>query len=174
MYFTIVIPVYCSENTLEELYNNINQNLSKKKYEFDLIFVDDCSLDNSWNIIKSLCFKDKRVKGISLNKNYGQHNALFCGIKSAKGDFIVTMDDDLQHPPKEIVKLLDEINKGFDVVYGVPKKFNHSFIRNSLSKFIKYIIRISMGFNHAQNINSFRIFKKKTYGTFQWNTKSQD
>ena len=167
MYLSIVIPVYCSENTIEELYNNINQSLCKKKYEFNIIFVDDFSLDNSWEVIKTLCLKDKKVLGIRLNKNYGQHNALFCGIKNAKGDLIVTMDDDLQHPPKEIVNLLDEINKGFDVVYGVPKKFNHSLLRNSLSKFVKYIIRISMGFNHAQNINSFRIFKKKLMEHFK-------
>lgn len=166
MYLSIVIPVYCSEEILNKLYTKLVDELTKITLKFEIILVDDYSNDTSWKIIKEICSNDKRVKGIKLNKNYGQHNAIFCGIKEAKGEYILTMDDDLQHPPEEISKLVDKINDGYDVVYGVSKKFEHSVVRNILSRIIKYLIKIFMGFDQAQNINSFRIFKKKLMSEF--------
>jgi glycosyltransferase involved in cell wall biosynthesis len=166
MKLTVLVPVYCSENTISKLYESIINVLSDFKEGFEIVFVNDSSNDNSWEIIKSICLDDDRVKGICLNKNYGQHNALFCGIKNSSGELILTMDDDLQHPPQEIIKLLNEIDKGYDVVYGVPRKLTHSFFRNLLSKFIKYIIHVVMGFDHAQKINSFRVFKRNLLNNF--------
>jgi len=166
MFLSIVIPVYCSEKIICEVYKKLIQSLSSNNFKYEIIFVDDCSLDDSWNIIKKLCKNDIRLKAISLNKNYGQHNAIFCGIKNSVGDLIVTMDDDLQHPPEEINKLINEIIKGYDVVYGISKKLNHSIIRNFFSNFIKNVIRIFMGFDQAQNINSFRVFKRNLLDDF--------
>ena len=125
MYLSIVIPVYCSEEILNKLYAKLVDELTKITSKFEIILVDDYSNDTSWKIIKEICNNDKRVKGIKLNKNYGQHNAIFCGIRNAKGEYILTMDDDLQHPPEEISKLVGKIDDGYDVVYGVSKKFRH-------------------------------------------------
>lgn len=166
MYLSVVIPVYCSEEILNKLYTKLVDELAKITSEFEIILVDDYSNDTSWKIIKEICSNDKRVKGIKLNKNYGQHNAIFCGIRKAKGEYILTMDDDLQHPPEEISKLIDKIVDGYDVVYGISKKFEHSVVRNILSRIIKYLIKIFMGFDQAQNINSFRIFKQKLMSEF--------
>ena len=158
MDLSVIIPVYCGEKTVEELHQRLVNILVKSKYSFEIIFIDDSSTDDSWNKIEGLC-KDERTIGIAMPKNYGQHSCLLCGIKNSKGKYIITMDDDLQHPPEEIPKILEYINKGYDVVYAVPKVFKHSFLRSIPSNFIKMILSQIMDSKQAKNINSFRIFK---------------
>ena len=91
------------------------------RLEHEIILVNDGSRDRSWEIISELSSRFPAVRGLNLMRNYGQHNALLCGIRAAKYDVIVTMDDDLQHPPEEIPRLLEQLEQGFDVVYGAPK-----------------------------------------------------
>jgi glycosyltransferase involved in cell wall biosynthesis len=167
MYLSIIIPVYNSSLTLKKLYNKILSTLESKKFKYEIIFIDDCSNDESWKIITDICNIDKNVTGITLNKNYGQHNSTFCGIQNAKGKYVLTMDDDLQHPPSEILSLIDQIENGFDVVYGTSINLQHTKIRNFLSNLIKSIIKKFMDFSQAQNINSFRIFKRNILESYK-------
>src|SRR6185436_19767459 len=95
---------------------------------FEVVLVNDGSRDRSWPVINELSVARSWVRGINLMRNYGQHNALLCGIRAARFDTIVTMDDDLQHPPEEIPKLLAKLGEGFDVVYGFPEQQQHGLL----------------------------------------------
>jgi glycosyltransferase involved in cell wall biosynthesis len=113
---SIVVPVYNSANFLEELGKQISEALQNIRYE--LILVNDKSKDTSWEKIVLLCKTNLNVKGISLKKNAGQDNAIMAGLAHAAGEFVVIMDDDLQHSPADIWKLYDHIKAGYDVCYG--------------------------------------------------------
>lgn len=126
---SIVIPVYGSEQVLPELVSQIKEvlaGLEDVRENYEIILVCDRSPDNSWQVIKSLSTDHSQVQGILLRVNAGQHNAQMAGFTQAKGEIIVTMDDDLQHSPSDIPKLLLEINKGYDVVYTRFKNRNHA------------------------------------------------
>jgi undecaprenyl-phosphate 4-deoxy-4-formamido-L-arabinose transferase len=113
---SIVIPVFNSQENLEELNRRIKDALQGISYE--LILVNDCSADNSWDIIKSLAQNDKNITAINLRKNFGQDNALMAGLKHSSGNFVVIMDDDLQHSPYDILRLYDKCKEGYDVCYA--------------------------------------------------------
>ncbi len=157
---SIVIPVYNSENTLEELFNRIKSTLEKTTKSFELIFCEDCGMDKSWDVLKIIKEKNPSlVTAIKLNKNYGQHNAIMCGFGFAKGELIITMDDDLQHPPEEILKLLDSYEKdGSDVVYGVYRKKQHSLARNVGSYSVKKTSKAM--YDGKGKGSSFRLIKR--------------
>src|SRR5258708_3683393 len=127
---SIVIPVYRSEVILPELHRQLVDSLEKIGEPFEIIFVEDCGGDNSWDVVKDLATRDARVRGLRLSRNYGQHSAILCGIRTARHDIIVTMDDDLQHPPDQIALLLTELRHGHDVVYCVPQTELHGLLRN--------------------------------------------
>ena len=126
---------------------------------WEVILVNDASRDESWSVIRGLTAEDSRLRGIDLMRNYGQHNALLCGIREAQGDVIVTMDDDLQHPPEEIPKLLDRLQEGFDVVYGTPEKQQHGVLRDAASYLTKLALQNMMGAANARNVSAFRAFR---------------
>ena len=129
---SIVIPVYNSEKTIEEVFNEIEIAVSKlnSKYDLEIILVNDYSKDNSLQVCKNICRHKPFVKLISFSKNFGQHNALMAGIKIASGDYIISMDDDLQTPPTEMHKLIDELeNNNHDVVFAKYKTENKSIFR---------------------------------------------
>jgi polyisoprenyl-phosphate glycosyltransferase len=113
---SIVIPVYNSGENLLELEKQIDDALKTISYE--IIFVNDNSKDNSWEIIRHLVASNKRISAINFRKNFGQDSALLAGLKFAKGDYVVIMDDDLQHSPHDIPKLYEECKKGFDICYA--------------------------------------------------------
>ena len=119
MHLSIIIPVYNSENIVEELVKQLNDSINSITYinSFEVIMIDDCSSDKSWKKIKEISKKFKFIKGISFSQNYGQHNAIMSGLEVCEGDKVITMDDDLQHSPSSINDLLNELNKGFDVCY---------------------------------------------------------
>lgn len=129
---SIVIPVYKSAETLEELFAQIRATL-EKRVPFEVIFVDDGSNDGSWAKLEQIKKANPSlVKAVKFNRNYGQHNAIACGFGFAKGQVIVTMDDDLQHPPSEIIKLLDKYEEtGADLVYGQYISKQHAKWRNA-------------------------------------------
>ncbi len=104
--------------------------------------------------------------GINLMRNYGQHNALLCGIRAARYEVIVTMDDDLQHPPEEIPKLLDKLAEGYDVVYGTPQKEQHGFWRDMASQVTKLALQNAMGSETACNVSAFRAFRTRVRDAF--------
>src|SRR5579859_4295979 len=118
---SIVIPVYNGSATIASLVDQLSQLLPSLASDYEVILVNDGSPDNSWQEISRLQAKFPHVHGIDLMRNYGQHNALLAGVRAAQYSVTVTMDDDLQHPPTEIPKLLASLAQGYDVVYGTPE-----------------------------------------------------
>lgn len=126
---TIVVPVYNSAILLKKLAEEVLASLEKNKITFEIIFVNDCSEDDSWKNILDLCKNYQWVKAIDLRKNFGQHNAILAGLNYSNGEVIVLMDDDLQHSPKDIVKIYSEIKNGNDVCYASFFERKHSFLK---------------------------------------------
>ncbi|HYG53386.1 MAG TPA: glycosyltransferase family 2 protein [Flavobacteriales bacterium] len=160
---SVVIPVYNSAGSLVELIDRIHATLSQLNYRYEVLMVDDCSKDNSWEIILQLKEKyPQHIKGVQLGKNAGQHMAIICGLNLTDGDLIVTMDDDLQHPPEEIPKLLTKWEEtGYDVVYGLYNTSKgHGKARGMASNFVK---KTSTKFsdNSFGNGSSFRLLSRK-------------
>ena len=131
MKLSIIIPVYNSENILEKLVNQITNEIQKinNVSDYEIILVNDKSVDGSWQIIEKICHENKYVAGIDLMKNVGQHNALIAGIKSSNFDYVITMDDDLQHSPKFIEKIILKLNEGYDVCYTKYVNNKYSFFK---------------------------------------------
>lgn len=156
---SIVIPVYNSQDILPVLVKELCEVLNQINGKHEIILVNDGSQDNSWDVIETLGNEYPIIRAFNLMRNYGQHNALLCGIRQARNEITVTLDDDFQHPPSEIPKLITKLNEGYDVVYGVPEAEKHSFWRNITSKLIKFILKKSMRVSTAQTISAFRIFR---------------
>lgn len=167
MNISIVIPVYCGEALVEPLAERIADSLPKISEQFEAIFVHDGSPDDSWAAIERLVEKYPWARGIRLMRNYGQHNATLCGIRAARYEVIVTMDQDLQHPPEELPVMLEKLNQGFDVVYGAPKKLPQGIIRNLLTANIKNLLSHIMGIPSVRNISAFRVFRARLRSAFE-------
>jgi undecaprenyl-phosphate 4-deoxy-4-formamido-L-arabinose transferase len=133
--------------------------LSAAGSDYEILFVNDDSPDNSWQVIQQLAAQNPRVRGIRLMRNYGQHNATLCGVREARFEIIVTLDDDLQHPPEEIPALLERLAEGWDVVYGIPRKRPHSWWRNIFSVLIKRSLAWVMDIGTVRDIGAFRAFR---------------
>jgi undecaprenyl-phosphate 4-deoxy-4-formamido-L-arabinose transferase len=155
---SVIIPVYKGESYLRDLYLRLKESLIPISHDFEVIMVEDCGGDRSWDIIVELSKMDQRVKGIQFGRNFGQHNALLCGIRAAQGEVIVTMDDDLQYPPEEIPRLVDKLAEGYDVVYGTPHLQQHGIWRNLASRLTKLALQSIMGAETARNASAFRAF----------------
>lgn len=157
--YSVVVPVYNSSESLEELFQRIGQTMKDLKKSFEVIFVDDDSSDTSWRILETIQKANQdTVTAMRLARNFGQHNATICGIAQASGVYIITLDDDLQNPPEEIAKLVSTMeNSDTDLVYGIYGKKHHSMMRNLGSAAIKsssqHIFR-TKGFG-----SSFRLMK---------------
>ena len=167
---SVVVPVYNSAETLRTLASRLVDALKGKELAYELILVDDDSLDDSWSVIEGLAFEHDWIKGIQLMRNFGQHNALLCGIREAKHDIIVTMDDDLQHPPEEIPRLLGALSEDHDVVYGTPQTEQHGLFRNIASRVTKLALRTATGANIAPKVSAFRAFRtsiRKAFANYE-------
>ena len=132
----------------------------------EIILVNDGSRDASWETIAALAVKSPQVRGFNLMRNYGQHNALLCGIRMARYATTVTIDDDLQNPPEEIPRLLAKLNEGYDVVYGTPALEQHGLFRNVASRFTKIALQNAMGADTARNVSAFRAFRTQCRAAF--------
>jgi glycosyltransferase involved in cell wall biosynthesis len=159
MRVSAVVPVYNGAQSVPELISRLETTLRSVAEEFELVLVDDCSRDNSWEVIRAASARHPWISGISLMRNYGQHNALLCGIRAARFDVIVTLDDDLQHPPEEIPKLIEKLDEGYDVVYGRPLAERHGLWRDVASRVTKLVLRSAMGAETAQHVSAFRAFR---------------
>ncbi len=164
---SVVVPVYNSEGTLTELVQRLQIVLSALAEQFEVIFVNDGSRDRSWQIISKLAEEYHWVRGINLMRNYGQHNALLSGIRAAKFEIVVTLDDDLQNPPEEIPKMIAQLNMGSDVVFGTPNKEQHGLWRNLASQITKIVLKGAMGADVARNVSAFRVFRTSLRDAFQ-------
>jgi undecaprenyl-phosphate 4-deoxy-4-formamido-L-arabinose transferase len=156
---SIVIPVYNSEASLPMLVERLERVLPALTAEFEIILVNDGSRDRSWDVVRELARLVPRVRGINFTRNYGQHNALLAGIRVARFGTTVTMDDDLQHPPEEIPKLLAALDAGADVVYGTPGAMQHALWRNFFSRFTKMAMARAMRIDTIVDLNAFRAFR---------------
>jgi glycosyltransferase involved in cell wall biosynthesis len=164
---SIVIPVYNSQDSLPLLMPRLKEVLSAQHRNFELILVDDGSRDRSWEVVCETAAREKNVHGIRMLRNYGQHNALLCGIRAAKNPIIVTMDDDLQNPPEEIPKLLAKLDSGFDVVYGTPQAESHGLLRDMASQITKFVLQTAMGAETARHVSAFRAFRTSVARAFE-------
>jgi glycosyltransferase involved in cell wall biosynthesis len=146
MDLSIVLPVYNEEKSIVELTQSIENICKRENLDFEVIFVDDGSSDNSWNIITGLSEKNKFIKGIRFRRNYGKAAALHTGFMAAKGDVIITMDSDLQDSPDEIPDLVSMIrNDGYDLVSGWKKKRYDPLIKRFTSKIYNGTARLYSG-----------------------------
>ncbi|MEM4188670.1 MAG: glycosyltransferase family 2 protein, partial [Candidatus Hadarchaeum sp.] len=181
---SVVIPVYRGKPTVHTLVQELEEVLKSIGCHGEIILVDDASPDNAWELVKRMCQEHSHlVRGIRLMRNSGQHNAIMCGLRHARGELIITMDDDGQHPPEEIPKLLKAIEEtGADVVYGVPKNRNHAPWRNLGSWIVVTFYKLV--FKTRVTPSAFRIMRRQvvdailsydlnyTYidGLLAWNT----
>lgn len=156
---SIVVPVYNSAGTLASLLERLTQTIGTLTQSYEIILVDDGSRDDSWAVIQALRVKYvDHLVAVQLMRNYGQHNTLMCGLGVARGEYVVTMDDDLQNPPEEIPKLLAHINlHGLDLVYGCPSKRNHAVWRNLGSTIVWHFYRTV--FRNPVTPTPFRIMR---------------
>jgi len=166
MSISVVVPVYNSELSLPPLVSRLHPVLKSLATDYELILVNDGSHDRSWAVICDLAARNNWIRGIGLMRNFGQHNALLCGIRAAKYEVIVTMDDDLQHPPEEIPKLLAELNETCDVVFGTPEKEQHGLWRDVASRLTKLALGSVMGAKVARSVSAFRAFRTKIRDAF--------
>ena len=167
---SVVVPVYNGQESLRELVGDLAEVLPQLTDVFEVLLVNDGSRDRSWSVICDLTHQYHWVRGIDLMRNYGQHNALLCGIRAAGNEVVVTMDDDLQHPPVEIPKLLEKLEEGFDVVYGTPREQQHGFWRNMASRITKLALQTAMGVETARKASAFRAFRtqvRDAYASYQ-------
>src|SRR5271166_2425844 len=156
---SVIVPVYNSELTLPDLVRRLEPVLKVSAAEHELIFVNDGSRDQSWDVIQKLAAENRWVRGINLMRNYGQHNALLCGIRAARCETMVTMDDDLQHAPEDMPKLIAKLEEGFDVVYGTPEREPHGLWRGLASKLTKFALQRVMGAKLARNVSAYRALR---------------
>ena len=169
MKISVVIPVYNGSDTLPMLVDEIGQALPGVADEFELVLVNDGSPDHSWEVITELAGRHPWVRGIDLMRNYGQHNATLCGVREARYEVIITMDDDLQNPPREIPKLLEKLEEGYDVVYGVARKRQQVWWKNLASAIVKRAIAYVMGLRTVRDIGAFKAFRadlRKSFDDF--------
>ncbi len=163
---SIIVPVYNSEQSLPLLVESLVNTLSEIDQPYEIVLIDDGSKDGSWSVIRALAQQQPSLQAITLMRNYGQHNALLCGIRAAQYNVLVTIDDDLQHPPDQIPKLINKLNEGYDVVYGVPESQQHGLLRNLASYTTKRMLQASMGAAVARNVSAFRAFRTELRNAF--------
>ncbi|MFV0528659.1 MAG: glycosyltransferase family 2 protein [Lachnospiraceae bacterium] len=161
--YSVVVPVYNSERTLHELYIRIKNVFDVTlSMDFELLLVDDGSKDRSFAVMEELHQADSRVKIIQMAKNFGQHPALLCGFSYAKGDFIITMDDDLQHPPEELPKLITALNEreDVDVIIAKYEGRKHNVIRRLGTRLSVYATSKMLHKRPDLEITSFRLMRR--------------
>ncbi len=151
--------MFNSEASLRTLVERLAEVSRREAWDAEILLVNDGSRDGSWERIRELAAGNPAVRGLNLMRNYGQHNALLCGIRAARYEIAVTLDDDLQHPPEEIPKLLERLRGECDVVYGTPEQEQHGLWRNFASRLTKLALQAAMGAPQARHVSAFRAFR---------------
>lgn len=164
MNLTIVVPCYRSSGTLPELVDRLDATLTAQAAksaigDWEVLLVVDGSPDDTAHVARSLAASHAHVRALVLRRNFGQHNALIAGIRAAKFDTLVTLDDDLQHPPEEIPKLLAALaDPDTDLAYGIPEAEEHGVVRSAASRFVKNSLALA-GVANARWVGAFRAFR---------------
>lgn len=162
MLYSVIVPIYNSSKMMDELFNRIRAEFENVIHEdFELIFVDDASKDDSLSVMKRLSEMDERVKYIHLAKNHGQQKAVLCGIEHSCGDYVITMDDDLQHPPEEIPKLIEKMNSDpeIDVVIGMYDSKKHNAVRRLGTRMLDSLSNMVFQKEKDLKLTSFRLMR---------------
>ena len=160
MKISFVIPCYRSEKTLTGVIDEIKTTMVEIGYEYEIILVNDCSPDNTFELIKKLASENDNILGIDLAKNFGQHCALMAGMRHTNGDVVVCLDDDGQTPANEVGKLLGKLDEGYDVCYASYGKKQHSGFRNFGSKINELMTRIMLGKPKELQVSSYFAVKR--------------
>ncbi|GAB6038125.1 undecaprenyl-phosphate 4-deoxy-4-formamido-L-arabinose transferase [Fundidesulfovibrio butyratiphilus] len=163
---SVVVPVYNAERSLSELCKRLAAVLDGLGLDWEAVLVDDGSRDASWSVLCDLASSNERLRAVRLMRNHGQHNALLCAVRLAGKDVIVTLDDDLQHPPEEIPKLLAELAKGHDVVYGAFPEERQPLLRRLATRVTKRVLQSAMGVSAAKTVTAFRAFRTELRQAF--------
>ncbi|WP_369160315.1 glycosyltransferase family 2 protein [Candidatus Thiodiazotropha sp. LNASS1] len=161
--YSVVIPVFNAEETLYELTSELIQHLTSASKSYEIIFVDDCSGDNSWNLIRELAAEYAVVRGFQLMRNSGQGAATMAGLAKSRGAFVVTMDDDLQNPPYEVPRLFEfmEQHTEIDVLFGRPREKHHALWRRAGSEIINRLSNIMFEQESSFKLTSFRVIRRE-------------
>ncbi len=158
---SFVIPCYRSEHTLPHVVAEIEDKMKTlPQYEYDIFLVNDCSPDNTFEVIRELCEERDNIKGIGFSRNFGQHSALMAGLRHSDGDYVVCLDDDGQTPADEVDKLLYKLEEGYDAVYAKYEHKQHSAFRNLGSRGNEYMIRVMLGKPKELYVSSYFAVKR--------------
>ena len=159
--FSVVVPVYNSEKTLVELHERLEAVFLNMGKTYEVIYINDCSRDKSLTVLQELYDKNDNVIVIDLFRNFGQQNALMCGFNYCSGRYVVTLDDDLQNPPEEIVNLYAKIEDGFEAVFGASIKKENRAYTNLGSYLIRKLCHKIFKIHNDLRFSSFRIIRKE-------------
>jgi undecaprenyl-phosphate 4-deoxy-4-formamido-L-arabinose transferase len=164
---SVVVPVYNGALSIRQLTEELQVALPTLADAWEIIFVEDDGKDDSWAVLKQLVQDFPHVRAFKHMRNFGQHNALLVGIRVAQYEVIITMDDDLQHSPSELHKLIAKLDEGYDVVYGSPVKERHGLLRDLASQITKIALQNAMGVSVARSVSAFRIFRTDIRRAFE-------
>jgi dolichol-phosphate mannosyltransferase/undecaprenyl-phosphate 4-deoxy-4-formamido-L-arabinose transferase len=158
---SVVVPVYGSAPMLVELHERLQKALDEITPDWEIVFVEDASPDEAWEVLEELAARDSRVRAIQLMRNYGQQRAVLCGLAHSRGELVVTMDDDLQHRPEEIALLYDAIRDGdADVVVGRYRQKQHGWHRRLGTHLVRWLAQKTIGVPRSLSLTSFRIMRR--------------
>lgn len=163
---SVVIPVYKNEPFIDRLYTRLTANLNTLTADFEVIFVDDGSPDNSWKLISGKAEKDPRVKGIRFSRNFGQHFAITAGLAHCRGDWIVVMDADLQDRPEEIINLYNKASEGYEVVFARRQVRKDTLYRKLCSRMFYKFFDFLSGSKTDAAVANFGIYSRKVIDSF--------
>ena len=166
-HISVVVPVYKAEGCLQELYSRLRQSLEFLTGDFEIIMVEDCGGDSSWEIIKDLSRKDPRVKGITFSRNFGQHYGITAGLDHCDADWVVVMDCDLQDRPEEIPRLYAKALEGYEVVVAKRGKRKDPLLKRITSRVFYEVFNYLSGMNYDPQVGNFRIFSRKVLHNLQ-------
>ncbi len=161
IYISVVSPVYKAEKIIDSLVERITAAVSKITDNYEIILVEDCGPDNSWQKIVENCNKYTQVKGIKLSRNYGQQHAIQAGLDASKGEYIITMDCDLQDRPEEIIKLLDKAKKGFEIVVASRKNRQDDAFKKLLSRIFYFVLGYLTETKQDRTVANFVCYHRK-------------
>lgn len=166
-HISVVIPVYKAEKCLHELYRRLESSLTTITKDFEIVLVEDCGGDRSWEIILELAKKDSRVKGIQFSRNFGQHYGITAGLDYCDGDWVVIMDCDLQDRPEEIPKLYTKAQEGYEVVLAKRKNRQDNFIKKFTSQMFYKTFNYLADLKYDSEVGNFRIISRKVLYNFR-------
>jgi dolichol-phosphate mannosyltransferase len=166
-HISVVVPVYKAENCLNELYARLKTSLESISLDFEILLIDDCGGDNSWQVIERLALADSRVRGIQFSRNFGQHYGITAGLDACRGDWVVVMDCDLQDRPEEIPRLHAKALEGYDIVLARRGVRKDSSLKRFTSWFFYKVFSYLADIEYDGESGNFRIMSRQVVENFR-------